>query len=159
MNHISFRVIFVLYLIGISTLYAQKGTVSAGTDASGSGGSISYSIGQIDYLSAKGSGGKINQGIQVPYEIYVEVGIDNLDVDLLVSVYPNPSEGDVYLVISEWSGFQFKLFDLQGKLLMSSLITEQKTIIPLEKYSHSGYILNVIQDQKTSKTFRIIKKQ
>ena len=86
-------------------------------------------------------------------------GIDNEDIDLQVEVYPNPSQGDVYLVISQWNGLEFKLFDLQGKLLMSAPITEEKTTIPLEKYSHSGYLLNVIQDQKTNKTFRIIKKQ
>jgi hypothetical protein len=35
----------------------QKNTVAAGGDASGSGGSLSYSIGQIDYKILSGSGG------------------------------------------------------------------------------------------------------
>jgi hypothetical protein len=38
-------------------VYAQNNTVSSGGVASGSGGSSTYSIGQLDYMPASGSGG------------------------------------------------------------------------------------------------------
>ena len=51
---------------GTSDLLAQQGNVAAGGLSTGAGGSVGYSIGQLDYLSATGSGGSLNQGLQQP---------------------------------------------------------------------------------------------
>ena len=56
----------LLLIVGHSATKAQTGTVSAGGDASGSGGSLSYSIGQVAY-SAYSSGGLIIEGLQQTY--------------------------------------------------------------------------------------------
>ncbi|MHC1706606.1 MAG: T9SS type A sorting domain-containing protein [Bacteroidales bacterium] len=51
---------------GTTDLLAQQGNVAAGGLATGAGGSASYSIGQMDYLSATGTGGSLIQGLQQP---------------------------------------------------------------------------------------------
>jgi hypothetical protein len=51
---------------GTSSLLAQQGVVTAGGVAGGAGGSASYSIGQVDYLSVTGTGGSLIQGLQQP---------------------------------------------------------------------------------------------
>ncbi len=51
---------------GSISLMAQQGNVAAGGQAVGAGGSVSYSIGQVNYLSASGTGGSLNQGLQQP---------------------------------------------------------------------------------------------
>src|ERR1017187_7057341 len=84
--------LFIFCLLGLCTsdLLAQKGTVASGGEASGTGGKISYSIGQIDYINATGSNGTITQGLQQPYEIQVMTGIDKTSINLTCIVYPNP---------------------------------------------------------------------
>ena len=58
----------LVFSIAIPTgLLAQQNSVSAGGDVSGSGGTVSFSVGQIDYLSITGAGGSVAQGVQQPY--------------------------------------------------------------------------------------------
>jgi len=46
---------------------AQKNTVAAGGDATGVGGTVSYSIGQINYTTVTSAGGSVSQGLQQVY--------------------------------------------------------------------------------------------
>ena len=65
---------FLILFIFISLVSISQESVNAsGGNATGSGGSISYTIGQIDYIEASGVGGSVNQGIQQAYEIFEEV--------------------------------------------------------------------------------------
>ena len=57
----------VLYFT--SVISAQSGTITSGGDAAGSGGSVSFSIGQLDYTSISSAEGTVSQGLQHPYEI------------------------------------------------------------------------------------------
>ena len=53
-----------LLLFAAGQLLAQQGNVAAGGDASGSGGSMSYSIGQSDFLYYNSAYGKLSFGLQ-----------------------------------------------------------------------------------------------
>lgn len=59
----------MLLCIVYSKSDAQRNTMSAGGDAIGSGGSISFSVGQIDFQYASGSGGNITLGVQQTYKL------------------------------------------------------------------------------------------
>lgn len=49
--------------------YAQKNMVSAGGEGAGLGGSVSYSLGQIDFINTTGPGGSATQGLQQVYKL------------------------------------------------------------------------------------------
>ena len=102
-----------------SAIQAQNNTVSNGGDAEGSNGSISYSIGQVVYTSATGSNGSINQGVQQPYNFDVITGIEHTEIEL--SIYPNPTIGQVNLSIadSRTQEYSLQLFDATGRLLIA----------------------------------------
>src|SRR5688572_11158687 len=112
------KVMFTACLIGIisSSLKAQQGTVAAGDNASGTNGSVSYSIGQIDYINISTAEGKITEGLQQPYEIYVITGIDKSAINLNFKVYPNPTADYVMLTAEILNNQQFNyiLTDVQG---------------------------------------------
>ena len=91
----------LLWLMPSIAVFAQKGPVSAGGDATGAGGSVSYSIGEIDFETVNGLGGTITEGIQQPYEIYVVVGVDDPEWGASVLVYPNPAQEWVVLDVGE----------------------------------------------------------
>jgi hypothetical protein len=46
-------------------LYSQNSTLSSGGQATGTGGSVSYSVGQIAYSSLSGTNGSLIQGVQL----------------------------------------------------------------------------------------------
>lgn len=55
-----------LLTISMGSLQAQKAVDASGGDASGTGGTVSYSIGQIDYMALSATSGKVNEGVQQP---------------------------------------------------------------------------------------------
>lgn len=56
---------FLLIFLANSSM-AQQGNVAAGGDATGTGGSMSYSIGQVDYLMYSSEQGSLSLGLQQP---------------------------------------------------------------------------------------------
>lgn len=145
--------------IGLSGLQAQDATTASGGDASGAGGSATYSVGQVAYTSIETASGSVNQGVQQPYKVSA-IGINtNPDIDLLMSVYPNPSTTLINLSVQnmDLSNLSYQLFDVQGKLLVSQKITNSQTSIVVEEYATGSYFLNVINNKTELKSFKIIK--
>lgn len=152
----------LLFTIAISCvgLHAQVATPVTGGKASGTGGTVSYTVGQVGYETSTGLTGSVAPGVQQPYEIYVVAStvITGL-IDLVYTVYPNPATERVQLKIDNYdvSGLEYQLFDMTGKLLQSKKIVSSETSIPLQTLSHSTYFLKIIKNNKEIKTFKIIK--
>ena len=92
---------FYLLVCGTKELYSQSNTVSAGGQATGAGGTASYSIGQLNYITKTGGGSSISEGLQSAYEISTITGIEETNINLSVSVYPNPSNGFLILNVED----------------------------------------------------------
>ncbi|MCF8450685.1 MAG: hypothetical protein K9G49_12515, partial [Taibaiella sp.] len=63
----SLLTITCLLLLLTLSAKAQQAITPAGGNATGSGGSMSYTIGQIDFVMAVSTGGSMAQGVQHPY--------------------------------------------------------------------------------------------
>lgn len=140
-------------------LFAQSNTVASGGNAIGAEGSVSYSVGQIDYIEATGTGGTANQGVQQPIEIFV-LGTDEFEnIILEVSVYPNPTQHNVTLRLENlnFEELTFVLYDLSGRLLQQDEITSEETLISMDGFASATYFLNIINKTDLLKTFKIIK--
>lgn len=148
-----------LAMIGFSGLKAQDATTAAGGDATGSGGSAAYSVAQVVYTSAESGSGSSNQGVQQPYEITVTGLNNNPEINLLVSVYPNPSASFINLNVGNQKVdlLSFRLYDVNGKLLTNQKITSTETIIQMEAFAKGNYFLKVLDNKSEMKTFKIVK--
>jgi hypothetical protein len=153
--------IFLLLCMSLTYGYAQQVFTAAGGDNSGPGGSVSYSIGTVVYKTNAEAKGSEAQGAQQPYEISVVTGIhDVIDSDIDCSVYPNPASELLTLKIKnyDYSGLSLKLFDSNGKLLMSKKAEGNETSIPLYGFVPATYFLKIyLADSKEIKTFKIVK--
>jgi hypothetical protein len=138
-------------------LYSQSNTVSAGGDAEGDNGSISYSIGQVVYTSAQGSNGNINQGVQQPYDIGVVTGIDEVGINL--SVFPNPTSGLLTLTVADddASLLSYQLFDAAGRMIDTRNKLNSTNTISLDGYATGVYTLSVSRENKQVKSFRVVR--
>jgi len=148
--------------LGSVSSYAQSDIVASGADGTGSGGSISFSVGQVAYTTNTGSGISEAQGVQQPFEITVITSIENDEkVALEISTYPNPTTDNLTLKVEteEVGNLNYQLFDLSGKLLESKKITNHQTTISMNGLAASTYLLNVISNGENIKTFNIIKNQ
>ena len=163
MRHKKLKLSAVLLLgLGLTGLQAQTSINATGGNASGSGGSSSYSVGQVAYQTHTGTNGSVAQGVQQPFEISVVTAIEEAKgINLSVSAYPNPTTDYLTLEVKEYelSNLHFQLYDMSGKLLQSEKITGNQTSIVMSYLVPANYIVKVIQGNKEVKTFKIIKTQ
>ena len=152
-------IILLFVCFGIPGLQAQEAVMSAGGDAGGSGGNISYSLGQVAYLSVSNTTCSVNQGVQQPYELFFTRVNETNDNRPELLIYPNPTSTNVTLS-SDYRTLEnrtYQFFNTNGKLLFNQKVTEKRTLIPMEWLPASTYILKVIENEKEVKTFKIIK--
>jgi hypothetical protein len=144
-------------LLGLGGLHAQESINGSGGEATGTGGTASYSVGQIVYTTATGSNGSVAQGVQQPYEIQVVTGVNETSINLEMSVYPNPTTNYLTLLTESSKNLSFQLIDLQGKVIESKNVVNNSTNITLEGQPAATYFLNVTKNNQIVKTFKVIK--
>ncbi len=140
---------------------AQEALPATGGNASGSSGSVSYSIGQVFYYTLAGDNVTLLQGVQQPYEISVVSGVENAGgISLDCMVYPNPTMDKLTMKVDSFDpgNLSFKLFNPNGKLLVNKKITGKETSISLGNLMPGIYFLKVLDKQKEIKTFKIVKR-
>jgi hypothetical protein len=166
MKYKRLKVSALLFLaIGLSELKAQEAIPSAGGNAAGSGGSVSYSVGQVVFSSSTGTFGSVTAGVQQPYEISVVTGLkEDPGISLIYSAYPNPTtdlliikiEGDL---LKQYTAF---LYNTNGSLLKKAEIETNETRIDMRNLVPATYFLKIVNLNRTStsqevKTIKIIK--
>ena len=152
--------IFLAFAFMLSPANAQNVILTTGGEASGSGGTVSYSVGQVSYAIHTGTGGSVSEGVQQPYETYEETGIDEaFGIELLVTVYPNPASDYLTLKVESYEieNLSYQLYDMNGRLVESKKITGIETGINMANLTPSTYFLKVIDGKKEVKTFKIVK--
>lgn len=153
-----------LYL-SLSSVSAQESVNTTGGEATGSGGTASYSVGQVFYVTNAGTSGSVMQGVQQPYEISVVSGIEQAKgITLFAKAYPNPTTDYLTLEVSDisLSSLSYYLYDMNGKLMQRVNITSYQTTIAMQNLPSAVYFIKVVMSQGSStqevKTFKIVKK-
>lgn len=156
------KILIILFLCGFWTFTAraQETNPATGGTATGSGGSVSYTVGQITCNTLSGANGSVIQGVQQPYEISVITGIDDATgINLICSAYPNPATDFITLKVENYdnTSLSYQLFDINGNLLEIQKIEGNETTISMGSRNPSVYFLKVTDKNKLVKTFKIIK--
>ncbi|MBZ4034893.1 T9SS type A sorting domain-containing protein [Flavobacterium sp. 17A] len=158
------RTFLILLVSGVSfmtKIYSQESIVVTGGKGTGTGGTSSYSIGQIADLRLQGSGGSGQEGVQQAYEI-ATLGTDEFkEINLTMTAYPNPTIDLLNLVVAndKLENLSCDLFDINGKMVSKTArLTSSETVINMQGLTQGVYFLSVNSNSKTIKTFKIIKK-
>lgn len=138
---------------------SQQSVSSGGGNSSGSGGSVSFTIGQVAWNMFSGTSGSVVQGVQQPYEISFLNSIDVEDVVLNYLVYPNPTTGRVTLCINneEYNKYRYLLYSIVGIILQQDNIGAVSTEVHMEDYPPSTYFLKILKGENEIKLFKIVK--
>lgn len=131
---------------------------ASGGDASGTGGYVAYSVGQIVYTTNTGTSGSNAQGIEQAYEIY-SVGINDSKLTISLSFFPNPTSDFLTLKIQDYlnENLRFQLVDENGKLISNDQITALETQIEMRALARASYFLNILKNNEIMQSFKIIK--
>lgn len=153
------KLLSILIFLCAFFMQAQETSLTAGGEASGSGGTISYSVGQTVYETSTGSNGEVITGVQQSYEISDILGLEEaIGINLSVAAYPNPTANYLTLTVDEISNLTFQLYDTSGRFLQNEKITSTKTSIDMTRLAPAIYFLRVIKNNKEIKIIKIVKK-
>ena len=153
-------IIIAAFSFNIVLLHGQETIATSGGNFTGSGGSVSYTIGQVAFSTVSGTNGSIVQGVQQPYEIFVITSVENTEeITLDWIVYPNPTENTIKLSVDspDFDKMFYRLYDIKGRLIQDMKVEGEETEISMNNLVPSIYILKVFKNKKELKTFKIIK--
>jgi hypothetical protein len=140
---------------------AQNTIPASGGNATGTGGTVSYTVGQVVYTTNSGTTGKVAQGVQQPYEISVITSVEQAkDINLDCAAYPNPTTDFLTLKVENYDkeNLSYWLYDVTGNLLQNKKVEGNETRVSMQNLLSGTYILKITDGGKEVKTFKIIKK-
>ncbi len=163
MRHKQLKFSIVLLLgLGLTGVQAQETIPATGGNASGSGGSVSWSVGQIVYQIHSGTEVSVSEGVQQPAEAETVSGLDKvIEQPVLVSVFPNPVEEYFTIQVNDFkaSTYTFQLYSVYGQLIKSEELVADETIVQVKELVPSNYVLKITNREKEVQIIKIIKTQ
>jgi hypothetical protein len=162
MKHLRFTFyplfLFLLIIFRTGIANAQEVVSTAGDHFQNNTAQLSWTIGEIAIETLTGTSNIITQGFHQTN--LIAVAIDELpELGFEIKAFPNPTQDYLILKISKdnLDGIQYKLYDMQGKLLHHKLISESETEILFKDLAPSTYLIRVMDLNKEIKTFMIVK--
>lgn len=155
----------VLLVLGDSTICEGESTIlyASGADSynwNGTAGSSSISVSPtvsttytITGFNNPGSCASTN-AITVNVIDCVDTGLEDLFTQAGIKVYPNPSNGNLFIESNESN--EIVLSDLSGKIIYSHKIDAGRHALDLSTLA-DGYYLLKIKNSKASKSYKILK--
>jgi len=134
----------LLFHLCASPVQAQQSVNAAGGEAVGVGASVSFSIGQVDYIQVAEPTGRLNFGVQQPYDQETLISV----LPFACLLYPNPTLGPLNLHETvDFETFGYTLFDLAGRILQQETGLEISTTLHLDTYPGGVYILQITSNK------------
>jgi hypothetical protein len=156
------KLLLILMLAGfpMAELFAQQDILSASCDATGNGGTVSWSVGEVAYSAWSNATGTLTEGVQQPYEIFNMAGIEEFESDPEFIVFPNPTTGKVTLKFFDRNlkNLYSCIYDMDGKLLHRVAVDSEEVSIPMDDFKPATYFLVILEKDQPVKTYKIIKK-
>lgn len=150
-----------LLFVGLASLQAQKAVPASGGEIDDTGGSLSYSVGQSIVVNALSASGSVGGGVQQPFQVLVIAGVENKSIllNIHVSAYPNPAIDFLTIKVGDQTeAISALLFDINGTLLRSAPIDNNRGLMDVQDLDGGMYILRVSGNTGQLKTFQILKK-
>ena len=157
-QHFAFLIIVVFFFN--NQIFSQSTIITSGGDFKSEKNSFSYSVGQIltsqdltKSTSLFGENVILSHGVQ-------QVFIQNCDQSTRVEIIatPNPSSGIVTLNLINWDEkeIQYNVFDVLGKNVLSSSISDDQSRLDLSFLSSGMYIISLGYHCGSLSSFKII---
>lgn len=144
----------------INMVNAQQNTSTSGLTIVTAFGNISYTIGQLDYISTtNGDFGTLSEGVQQVYNLLPYTYIVNIDRSTTLSVWPNPVIDYVYIKVnrSDFSGMSYQVMNMNGQLIENKRTYSNNIKIDTHNYIIGAYVISVNLPNQPAIQFKIIK--
>jgi hypothetical protein len=138
-----------------SISFAQQLILCNGGEANGSGGTASYSVGQVFDMSISNNNYTIQEGVQQTYKVNTD-GLLEMSTNLF-SIYPIPTSEFITIELkSKDFEFEYYVISTEGSLVDKGIISPQNSIINLADLKTGEYHVVCKSDKQFFKS-KIIK--
>ncbi len=153
--------VVVFIITNVSTIAQVALTASYGT-STGDEGSCNYVVGQVFCDPGIGNNytiipGTFGNQLTPSKKSDIETNKENQTI----KVFPNPVSNSILLELNKFDftkEYIFKLFDVSGKKIIEKRINKSQKSINISFLPASVYLINIIENSKLIKKFKIIKK-
>lgn len=145
-------------LFACCSVFSQDVPVSAGGTASGSQGSVSYSVGLVNYTAIMGGTGSASAGNQQAYTVSSVSFSENMP-SYDISFFPNPTTDFINISIGGdvAAELSYELSDMGGKIISQKKMNAPLTSIPVSELSSAVYFLKIYHNNSAVAAFKISK--
>jgi hypothetical protein len=152
-----FLISFTAFLSCGFCSFAQNAISSTGGHFKTTGGSTSFTVGQVAYVLKKGNGPYLNEGVQ---QVYTKktTPVEELVYLKEVQLYPNPTQETVTLILSSKEDVQVRyiIMDYLGKEIRNGNIMLEKSEISLRDLPSGNYFIS-LKSKKENRIFKMVK--
>lgn len=149
-------VLVMASFLAVQLVQAQEVVSTQGDSYSNANGSIDFTIGEPVINTATDGTNDLTQGFH--QTMWNFVGLEDLQSDLLVDVYPNPVESELMINTEEFQGLTYQLFDGSGRVVREGELKDATTSIDVNGLTQGAYQLRLTDaNQQALKTFKLIK--
>ena len=129
----------------LNSVNAQSNIVAGGGDANSSTGSVSYSIGQIDFQYSSSADYSVSEGVQQTYSFDTALSIDDVKYDFQLSIWPNPSadEMNIEYTTSYELPLSLTVTDVKGAVVASQSVTQGQYSFNVNTWAAGTYYVNL----------------
>jgi len=148
--------IVVFISFGFSS-FGQNALSAAGGHFKTSGGSTSFTVGQVAYVLKNATGSYLNEGVQ---QVYTKktTPIEELVYLKEVQLFPNPTQESMTLILSSKENIQVRytiMYDLAKEIRNGNILSE-KSEISLRDLPAGNYYIS-LKSKKENRIFKIVK--
>ena len=137
--------------------FGQNALSSTGGHFKSTGGSTSFTVGQVVYVLKKGNGPYLNEGVQ---QVYTKktTPVEELVYLKEVQLYPNPTQETMTLILSSKEDVQvrYTIMDYLGKEIKNGNILSEKSEISLRDLPSGNYFIS-LKSKKENRIFKMVK--
>lgn len=155
---------YYFFILGLLLAVSASGQSISSYVISSTGASLMGSEGALYISMGEPMSTEITEGEVMISQGFLNVSLEGLPTntdDLLtetIRAYPNPTVAQVVIDLPEMDGtYAYRLFDVAGAVMKSESIQNSKTIVRLQDLASGVYFMQVVKDDKESRTLKIIK--
>lgn len=141
----------------ITGVWSQEVISSQGDSYTNSSGSLDFTIGESVTFTGSDGTNDLTQGFHQSNWSFV--GVDDQLPEIIISVFPNPMEETLVISTEEFDNVNYKMIDASGRIVRENKLTETNTNISVGELSPGNYQIVLFENERQTKTFKLIKNQ
>lgn len=147
-------ILLPLSCLGQST--EQNVISSSGNQYNNGAVQLSYTIGEPVIETVSNSSNALTQGFhQTSWNF---LGVENLNADLFVTVYPNPVGDALTVKTEQYDNLSYQLFDENGRMIVEGKLLNNETLLNTSNLIPATYSLKILNNQlEMVKLFKLLK--